>query len=105
MQSEGYVLMYVKDKSIDYAISVAGYRIMNMLYCGKIIYIDDLVTDKSQQGKGYAKRLLSEIFAIAKIQNCESVHLDSGFLRTDAHKLYLNNNFKISALHFGKAIK
>ncbi|MGO4821287.1 MULTISPECIES: GNAT family N-acetyltransferase [unclassified Flavobacterium] len=102
MQKEGYVLLYLfEDNKV---VSIAGYRIFTMLYCGKILYIDDLSTLESVRGKGYASKLLNHLYEVAAAQDCKAVHLDSGHLRTTAHKLYLKEDFTISAFHFSKPI-
>lgn len=102
LQNEGYNLLYINEN--NKTVAIAGYRIFTMLYCGKILYIDDLSTLESCRGKGYASFLLNYIYEIAKKQNCSSVHLDSGAGRTTAHKLYFKENFTISAFHFNKII-
>jgi GNAT superfamily N-acetyltransferase len=102
MQAEGYTLIYIEEGGK--VASIAGYRIFSMLYCGKILYIDDLSTLDTYRGKGYASILLNHIYAIAKEENCKSVHLDSGHIRTTAHKLYFKENFIISAFHFSKPV-
>ncbi len=102
MQKEGYTLLYISDN--DQTVSIAGYRFLTMLYCGKILYIDDLSTVENCRSKGYASTLLTHIYEIAKLQNCKSIQLDSGHTRTDAHKLYYKQNFTISAFHFNKQL-
>lgn len=102
MQKEGYTLLSLTENGKT--IAVAGYRMFTMLYCGKMLYIDDLSTVESSRGKGHASHLLSHIYAIAKKENCVSVHLDSGHVRTTAHKLYFKENFTISAFHFSKTV-
>jgi hypothetical protein len=53
---EGYVLLYLfEDHKV---VSIAGYRIYSMLYCGKMLYIDDLSTLESGRDKGHASSLL-----------------------------------------------
>ena len=102
MQKEGYVLLYIiEDHKV---VSIAGYRIYSMLHCGKMLYIDDLSTLESARGKGHASMLLKHLYEIAANQNCKAVHLDSGHLRTVAHKLYFKEDFTISAFHFSKPI-
>jgi ribosomal protein S18 acetylase RimI-like enzyme len=102
LQKEGYVLLYISED--DKTISVAGYRIFTMLYCGKTLYIDDLSTLETHRGKGYGSALLSHIYEIAKQENCTSVQLDSGHSRTNAHKLYFKENFTINAFHFSRGV-
>lgn len=102
MQKEGYTLLYLVDN--DKTVAVAGYRFWTMLYCGKMLYIDDLSTIENSRSKGYASALLNHIYDIAREQKCESVQLDSGHVRTVAHKLYFKENFTISAFHFNKPL-
>lgn len=102
MQQEGYTLIYLSEG--DRVVSLAGYRIFTMLYCGKQLYIDDLSTLSSSRGKGHASALLAHIYEIAQQQDCKSVQLDSGPSRTTAHKLYFKEGFSISAFHFNKPL-
>lgn len=102
MQNEGYQLVFLTDDGKT--VSVAGYRIFSMLYCGKQLYIDDLSTLENCRGKGYASTLLNHLYDIAKKENCLSVQLDSGPQRTTAHKLYFKEDFTISAYHFHRKV-
>ena len=102
LQNEGYKLVYLEENGR--AVSVAGYRIFTMLYCGKMLYIDDLSTLESCRGKGYASVLLNHLYEVAKQENCVSAQLDSGHARTTAHKLYFKENFIIIGFHFSKRI-
>lgn len=103
LQDEGYVLLSVSEG--HKVVAAAGYRIFTMLYAGKLLYLDDLVTLESHRGKGYASALLHHIYDIALQQNCASVQLDSGHTRTDAHKLYFKENFLINAFHFSRQLR
>jgi GNAT superfamily N-acetyltransferase len=102
MQQEGYVLLYLFEE--HKVVSIAGYRIYSMLYCGKMLYIDDLSTLESARGKGHASSLLKHLYEVAAKNDCKAVHLDSGHIRTEAHKLYFKEGFTISAFHFSKSI-
>ncbi|KDN54141.1 GNAT family N-acetyltransferase [Flavobacterium seoulense] len=102
MQKEGYHLLYIEENK--QVIAIAGYRIHTMLYCGKMLYLDDLSTLESHRGKGYASKLLNHLKEIALEQNCISIQLDSGPSRTKAHKLYFKEDFTISAYHFHKKL-
>lgn len=103
MQKEGYSMLYIQED--NRTVAIAGYRICTMLYCGKMIYLDDLSTLETHRGKGYATQLLDHLKVIALKENCVSIHLDSGPNRTTAHKLYFKENFTISAYHFFKQIE
>lgn len=102
MQKEGYTLLYISEN--DKVVAVAGYRFFTMLYCDKMLYIDDLSTLENYRGKGYASILLHYIYEIAKQEKCSSVQLDSGHTRTRAHKLYYKEDFTINAFHFNKQL-
>ena len=96
---DGYKIIAIKEG--DQIASCAGYRYMQTLSWGKFIYIDDLITQEKSRGKGYGAKLLQYVINEAKNSGCNQVHLDSGHARFDAHKLYLQNGFKITCHHFG----
>jgi GNAT superfamily N-acetyltransferase len=98
MQQEGYHMLYVAEK--DKVAAFAGYRNLYSLFAGRFIYVDDLCTLPEYRGKGYAGALLDYIKALAKETNKAAVVLDSGFQLNDAHRLYLNKGYKLSAHHF-----
>jgi hypothetical protein len=84
--------------------SLIGFRVTEYLAWGKILYIDDLVTDVGNMGKGYAGTLLDWVFKKGVALNCQQIHLDSGYQRYDAHRLYLNKKMKIVGHHFCKEV-
>ena len=100
----GYHLIYIEENGK--AVCASGYRFTEHLHWGKAIYIDDLSTLPEARGKGYASQLLEHIFALAKKNQCDEVHLDSGCgaNRYDAHRLYLNTGFHITSHHFAYKI-
>ena len=103
MLGEGYQLAFIEEDGK--AVAAIGFRYLQYLYNGKHIYIDDLSTLPAARGKGYAGKLLDYVAAIAKEKGYKAVTLDSGYLRTDAHRLYLNKKFIMVAHHFSKLIK
>lgn len=102
MMQEGYRIVYITDAAIagDKAVAYAGFRDQHMLWCGKSIYIDDLVTLPVARGKGYAGQLLDHVHQLALKAGKSVVHLDSGYTRQDAHRLYLQKGYNLSAHHF-----
>ena len=99
---EGYHLVYLQEGQAVKA--VAGYRFLEFLAWGKVLYIDDLITDEKARRNGLGARLLNWIVEEAKKVKCNQIHLDSGYQRHDAHRLYLNHGFKIFAHHFAKDV-
>ena len=86
MQAEGYLLAAVSDQGEVRA--VAGYRFMEMLYCGSILYVDDLNTDQRYRSQGYGRRLLDWLKQEAIEKGCAQLHLDSGVQRGQTHRFY-----------------
>ena len=98
MQTDGYHLTAVETDGIVRA--VAGYRFMEMLYCGKIIYVDDLNTDEKIRSQGHGKTLMDWLQAEGRAHGCGQLHLDSGVQREAAHRFYFRKRLTISAYHF-----
>jgi GNAT superfamily N-acetyltransferase len=98
MQSDGYQLAAVSVAGA--VVAVAGYRFIEMLYCGRILYVDDLVTDDDQRSKGYGRELLEWLKAEARQRGCAELHLDSGVQRERAHRFYFREGLAINAYHF-----
>lgn len=100
---EGYHLAYIQDSSQIKAL--AGFRFLEFLAWGKVIYIDDLIADATTRRNGYGSKILKWVIFEAKKAKCDQVHLDSGPQRHDAHRLYLNHGFKIIGHHFALDFK
>lgn len=97
-QAQGYRLAY---RAADGMVhSAAGFRILEFLAWGTVLYIDDLVTRAESRGKGHAGALLDAVIAHARAAGCDAVHLDSGYQRHTAHRLYLNHGFQLNCHHF-----
>jgi GNAT superfamily N-acetyltransferase len=83
---------------------VAGYRIVEFLAYGKFLYVDDLVTAEDTRSLGYGKRMLDWLADVAREEGCESLQLDSGVQRHEAHRFYFREGMKISSYHFAMAL-
>ena len=97
-QQTGYLLACLEDDGE--LRSVAGYRYLEMLCCGKILYVDDLVTSDSDRSRGYGGQLFDWLVDHARANGCEQLHLDSGVQRFAAHRFYLRRRMDISSHHF-----
>lgn len=97
-QSQGFELAFLEDQGL--VRSVAGYRVMEMLYSGRTLYVDDLVTDESSRSKGYGDRMFDWLVQRARALGCQTFSLDSGTQRIDAHRFYLRKRMAISSFHF-----
>jgi GNAT superfamily N-acetyltransferase len=101
-QTDGYHLAALYDRETVRA--VAGYRYMEMLFCGKILYVDDLNTDERYRSKGYGKTLLDWLKAEARAHGCGQLHLDSGVQREQTHRFYFREGLTINCHHFHVAL-
>ncbi|HEY1663648.1 MAG TPA: GNAT family N-acetyltransferase [Verrucomicrobiae bacterium] len=97
MKAEGYHLVFIADPDVR---AVAGYRKMEMLATGPVLYVDDLVTAAEHRSRGYGKALLAWLLEEAKKQECQYLELDSGLKRLDAHRFYELNGLEKAAFHF-----
>jgi GNAT superfamily N-acetyltransferase len=97
-QTEGYQLASLEHDGA--VVSVAGFRILNMLSSGKTLYVDDLVTDAAARSQGHGEAMLQWLIALAKEADCNSFSLDSGTHRQEAHAFYLRHRLRITSFHF-----
>ena len=104
MQQQGYQLALLADTA-GTVRSVAGFRIMELLYSGKTLYVDDLVTDSGARSQGYGDRLFEWLVEFARSNGCGEFSLDSGTQRVDAHRFYLRKRMQISSFHFSLPLK
>jgi GNAT superfamily N-acetyltransferase len=102
MITEGYTLAYIEKDGK--AVAAVGFRYLQFLYNGKHIYIDDLSTLPASRGNGYGGNLLDYVCGKAKEKGFKILTLDSGYLRFDAHRLYLNKGFTLNCHHFSKTL-
>lgn len=70
-----------------------------------MLYIDDLVTHPEKKKMGIGGALLDWLIEQGRQLDCDEVHLDSGFQRHDAHRLYLNKGFELNCHHLAKKLK
>lgn len=96
-QQEGYQIAFIMDAGA--VAACIGYRYLTTLAWGRILYIDDLITHPTYRGKGYGRQLLQHTIQLAKTTNCHQVHLDTGYMRHDAHRVYLNQGFNLNCHH------
>ena len=97
-QGEGYLLAFLESE--NEVCAVAGYRILESLFSGKFLYVDDLVTRDSDRSRGFGGQLLDWLIEQARAQACENLELDSGVQRFDAHRFYFSKRMSISSYHF-----
>ncbi len=97
-QDEGFQLAFLE--LADDVRAVAGFRIMDMLFSGRTLYVDDLVTHSTDRSQGFGAQLFDWLVEHATSNGCEHLTLDSGVQRFAAHRFYLNRRMEITAHHF-----
>lgn len=95
---QGYELVAVKVDGRP--VALAGFRVLEYLFSGVTLYVDDLVTDSDERSKGYGDRLMQWLIEHARSRGCTSLTLDSGVQRFDAHRFYLVQRMRIAGHHF-----
>jgi GNAT superfamily N-acetyltransferase len=101
---EGFQLVYIPNVENTRACAFIGYRILNLLRTGRMIYVDDLFTLAECRNQGYAATLLDFVAEHATNLGIKSIHLDSGYKLHTAHRLYLNKGYHLASIHFAKTI-
>ena len=96
--SDGFRLVALIDDGVIRA--VAGYRYMRMLYCGRLLYIDDLVVDEHVRSQGYGSRILDWLKDEARREGCAELQLISRTVREQAHRFYFREGLGIECFHF-----
>jgi GNAT superfamily N-acetyltransferase len=102
-QKQGYQLAFLE--SGGQIRAVAGYRFLESLFSGKSLYVDDLVTRDSDRSRGFGGELMDWLINEARADRCETIELDSGVQRFDAHRFYFSKRMSISSYHFRSKVE
>lgn len=101
-QRNGFQLAYLQTG--DSTQAVAGFRILEMLAHGRFLYVDDLITNGSSRSRGQGKALFNWLCDYARAQGCQSIQLDSGVQRFEAHRFYFRQRLTIASYHFARKL-
>jgi GNAT superfamily N-acetyltransferase len=88
----------------DAVVGVAVFRCFENTFSGRKFYVDDLVTDERHRSSGVGKALIGFLERIAQSRKVESLELDSGTQRIDAHRFYFREGFVITSFCFRKKL-
>ena len=102
-QAQSYQMLALKHEGV--VKSAAGFRFAEFLAWGKVLYIDDLTTLPNETSKGFAGSLLDWLIVHARSSQCQGVHLDTGYARHAAHRLYLRKGLQMSSHHLALEFK
>lgn len=96
--SDGLELLALRARGTVRA--VATYRVMNMLYCGRLLYVDDLVTDERVRSHGHGAKLMARLKEEGRALGCSQIQLISHVRREGAHRFYYREGLGIECFHF-----
>ncbi|MER5433831.1 GNAT family N-acetyltransferase [Streptomyces sp. NPDC002588] len=82
-----------------HCVAVATHRVLATSR-GRILFVDDLVTDATRRSAGIGATLVAHLTERARAAGCARVELDSGTTNLAAHRFYHARRMAISALHF-----
>ena len=97
-QSAGYMLAWLEREGAVRA--VAGFRFLDNLASGRVLYVDDLVTLDGDRSRGNGAELFAWLVERAREAGCATLELDSGVQRFEAHRFYLARRMIIPSHHF-----
>jgi GNAT superfamily N-acetyltransferase len=98
MDADGYRLAAVLED--DVVRAVAGYRAHGTLYAGRVLMLDDLVSDERARSHGHGAALLAWLRDEARALGCAELHLLSNVVRERAHRFYFREGMAIQCFHF-----
>lgn len=84
--------------------ALAVYRIHHTTFHGLRFYLDDLVTDERERGRGLGATLLDWCVAKARAERCDTFALESGTQRSAAHRFYFRQGLAITSFGFTTSI-
>lgn len=90
----------------DEAAAVAGFRVLETTFAGRMLYVDDLVARAAYRRRGHADAVMTWVVEEAGRLECDQLHLDSGvgLDRQDAHRFYFNHGMRIASYHFARSV-
>lgn len=97
-RQQGYRLLAAWQGSSP--VGLAGYRFHEMLVRGPAIYVDDLVVADSERRRGLGARLLDEVAAIGRRENCAALVLDTAIGNCLGQRFYFRYGLLARGLHF-----
>jgi GNAT superfamily N-acetyltransferase len=105
-RQRGYRLVagYGKAAREEEVVAVAGFTFRENLAAGRHMYVEDLVVDSNCRSRGVGTSLFAWLEQEAQKCGCDSIHLDSGLQRIDAHRFYEQQGMQYAAKYFFKAL-
>ncbi len=103
MRGEGYRIAAAYDEG-GRILGVAGFRLFETLYAGRVLCVDDLVSAEDARSGGVGAAMMRWLEEEAKKSGCDALQLDSGTWRGRAHRFYFREGMGIVSFHFAKEL-
>jgi len=88
----------------DQVLGLAVWRVFDNTFEGIKFYVDDLVTDEAHRSNGLGQAMIAFLEQEAHRLGAQSLVLDSGTQRTQAHRFYFREGFVITSFNFKKQL-
>ncbi|MEU7767684.1 GNAT family N-acetyltransferase [Nocardia sp. NPDC049190] len=102
-EAAGQGLVFTAAYDRDRCVGVAAHRVLATSR-GRLLFIDDLVTEPAVRSAGVGSRLMAELRARAWQAGCVRIELDSGVTNHGAHRFYHAQGMSIVASHFAATV-
>lgn len=102
MDADGYRLAALLDD--DVVRAVAGYRAHGTLYAGRVLMLDELVSDETARSSGHGARMMAWLRDEGRALGCAELHLLSRTVRERAHRFYFREGMAIQCFHFAATL-
>ena len=99
---EGYRLVSWKQE--DEVRAVAGYRILELLFSGRTLYVDDLVTRSTDRSAGFGGQLFDWLVAEARRENAQNSRWIPA-CNVSRRTAFISKRMKIASHHFSLDLK
>jgi GNAT superfamily N-acetyltransferase len=83
-------------------IGIAGFWIKTRYHTGRVIEPDGVFVDAGCRSRGIGEMLATCIVEYGKQHECRESELHCYVSNTEAHRFWINQGYRIIALHFGR---
>lgn len=88
----------------DAVRGVAIFRVFENTFSDRRFYVDDLCIDEAHRSKGIGHAMIEYLEHEASTHGCNSIELESGTHRLQAHKFYFREGFLLTSFSFRKEL-
>ena len=85
-------------------LALAGFRVLENFVHGRYLYVDDLVVDEAERGRGLGAALIDWLKAEGRALGCDNLILDTALANTAAQRFYRRQGLRNLATRFTFAL-